>query len=108
MLVLGLAACNKERAAENINSPADQAMENVSGALNDMAITKNVKAAILKEPNLRVLRIRVETMNGVTILSGSVDSQQHSDGAMESASAATGVNAVENQLVVKANIESEL
>jgi hyperosmotically inducible protein len=49
-----------------------------------------------------VLRIHVDTNDGVTTLSGSVDTQQNSDKASEIAGTVTGVKVVENKLVVKA------
>jgi len=121
ILVIGLAACDKEHPAESAGRSIDQAADKagdkmdqvsknlgeqsdkVGEALDDTAITAKVKAAILKEPDLSVLRINVETTKGVTTLSGSVDSQQNSDRAKEIASAVAEVKEVDNQLVVKAD-----
>ena len=121
VLVIGLAACNKEHAAEKTGKSTDQmtgtmvgnnmeeasrnpgAQKNmVSEPFNNRVINANVKTAILDDTDLRVLRIRVETANGVTTLSGSVDSQKNSDKAIEIAGAVAGVKSVENLLVVKA------
>ena len=114
----GLAACDKPGPAENAGKSVDQAAGTVGEkmgeasrkldeqsdkagvALDDTAITAKVKAAILAEPGLGVLQIHVDTVNGVTTLTGSVDSQQHSDRAGEITGAVAGVTAVKNQLVV--------
>lgn len=119
ILAVGLAACDKQHPAETAGKSIDQTAEKAgdkmdeaskklgeqSGkageALDDAAITAKVKAAILAEPGLRVLQINVDTTKGVTMLSGSVDSQQSSDRAKEIAGAVAGVKGVENQLVVK-------
>ena len=118
-LFIGLAACNKEHTEEKTGKATDpmtgmvgDKMEQASGtpgaqhnmvseSIDNRAINANVKTAILADTDLRVLRISVETANGVTTLSGSVDSQQHSDKAGEVASAVDGVKEVENLLVVK-------
>lgn len=118
-LVVGLAACEKQKPAETAGESIDQAIEKAgdkideaskklgeqtekaSEVLDDTAITAKIKEAILAEPGLKVLQITVNTTNGVVTLSGSVDSQQSSDRAKEIADAVAGVKSVENQLVVK-------
>jgi osmotically-inducible protein OsmY len=72
----------------------------VGVAVDDTEITTKVKAAIFAEAGLKTLQISVETMKGVVTLSGSVDSQSHSNTANSLASAVSGVNSVNNQLVV--------
>jgi len=57
---------------------------------------------IVSDADLRVMRIRVETSDGVTTQTGSVDSQKSSDRAAEIVSTVTGVKRVKNLLVVKA------
>ncbi len=119
IFAVGLAACDKEGPAETAGKSIDQAIEKADDkmdeaskklgeqsdkageAIDDTAITTKVKAAILAEPGLKVLQINVDTMKGVTTLSGSVDSQQSSDKAKEVTAAVAGVKTVENQLVVK-------
>jgi hyperosmotically inducible protein len=119
VFAVGLAACDKQGPAEKAGKSIDQAAENAGDkmdeaskklgeqgdkagvALDDTAITAKVKAAILAEPGLKVLQINVDTANGVTTLSGSVDSLQNSDRAKEIAGAVAGVKDVENRLVVK-------
>ena len=72
-------------------------------AADDTEITTKVKAAIFAEAGLKTLQISVETIKGVVTLSGTVDSQMHSNTARSLASAVSGVNSVNNQLKVKSN-----
>jgi hyperosmotically inducible protein len=118
ILAVGVAACDRNNPAETAGRSVDQATERAGDkmdeassklgeqsdragvVLDDTAITAKVKAAIMAEPGLRVLQINVDTVNGVTTLSGSADSQQGSDRAREIAAAVSGVKDVNNQLVV--------
>jgi len=118
LLVFGLAACDKDHPAETVGKSIDKVTEkagdkmgeaatilgeqsNKAGeALDDTAITAKAKAAILMEPDLKVLRIKVDTTKGMATLSGSVDSQQNSDKTAEIVGAVAGVSGVDNQLVV--------
>ncbi len=119
IFAVGLAACDKPGPAEKAGRSIDQAAENVGdkmdGAshklgeqsdkagdtLDDAAITAKIKTAILAEPGLSVLQIHVDTIHGVTTLTGSVDSHQNMDKAKEIARAVAGVKKVDNKLVVK-------
>jgi len=119
MLLIGMAACNKDHPAESIGKSIDQtarkigdkmegaaknprAQSNMVGdAIDNRVITAKVRTAILGDTDLRVLRIWIETTDGVTTLSGSVDSQLHSDKASEIAGTVAGVKGVDNQLIVK-------
>ena len=67
--------------------------------LDDAAITARIKAEILSDPLLKVSQIEVTTTNGVVTLSGTVDSQQSIDRAMEIARSLKDVNSVNNALV---------
>ncbi len=91
-----------------VENTADKVEDKISAqgakagvAVDDTEITTKVKAAILAEAGLKTLRISVETMKGVVTLSGSIDSQSHSNTAKSLASAVSGVNSVKNELVVK-------
>jgi osmotically-inducible protein OsmY len=119
VVAAGLAACDKAGPAESAGKSVDQAAktggdrmgdasrqmgkqsDKAGVVLDDSAITGKVKAAILAEPGLDVLQIHVDTVSGVTTLTGSVDSQEHSDKAGVIAAAVNGVTALKNQLVVK-------
>ena len=113
LLVAGLAACEKqnpgpaESAGKNIDRTMDQAGQKIGNAadkagvaIDDTEITAKIKAAFMAESGLKTLQISVDTVKGVVTLSGSVDTQQHSDTAKAMASAVSGVNSVKNELVV--------
>ena len=115
--VLGLSGCQQEGTAEKAGKAVDQAaesagkkfekageaavekVEKAGDYLDDSAITAKVKAEILSEPLLKVSQISVTTTNGVVKLSGTVDSQQSIDRAVELARSVKDVKSVENGLV---------
>jgi hyperosmotically inducible periplasmic protein len=117
-IVLGLAGCTQEGTAEKTGQKIDQAAESASKKvekageavvekvekagdyMDDSAITAKIKAEILSDPLLKVSQINVTTTNGVVKLSGTVDSQQSIDRAMEIARSAKDVKSVENGLVL--------
>ena len=113
LLVAGLAACEKqnpgpaESAGKNIDRTMNQAGQKIGDAadkagvaIDDTEITTKIKAAFMAESGLKTLQISVDTVKGVVTLSGSVDTQQHSDTAKAMASAVSGVSNVKNELVV--------
>jgi osmotically-inducible protein OsmY len=69
--------------------------------VDDSVITSKVKAAILNEPGLKSLQIKVNTYQGVVQLSGFVDSVDAARKAGQVASTVNGVKEVRNDLVVK-------
>ncbi len=69
--------------------------------VDDSVITTKVKAAILKEPSLKVLQINVETFKGTVQLSGFVRSQADINKAVEVASAVGGVTSVRNDMQLR-------
>lgn len=123
LLVSGVAACDKpgpaETAGKNIDRTVDQVgqkigetadkvgdkmsqqSEKAGVAIDDTEITTKIKAAFFAESGLKTLQISVDTVKGVVTLSGSVDTQSHSDMAKAMASAVSGVRKVNNDLMVK-------
>jgi hyperosmotically inducible protein len=117
-IVLGLAGCEREGAAEKAGQKIDQAVERAGEKLegtkeslddkaeragdyvSDSAITTKIKAEILSDPLLKVAQITVTTANGVVRLSGVVDSQQSIDRALEIVRSNPKVKAVDNGLVI--------
>jgi osmotically-inducible protein OsmY len=75
--------------------------ESTGEYFDDSTITAKVKAAILGDPNLKVLQINVETFKGVVQLSGFVNSPQAVSRAVEVARGVSGVRSVKNDLLVK-------
>ena len=123
LFVVGLADCDKpgpaETAGKNIDRSVDQVgqkigetadkvgdkmseqSEKAGVAIDDTEITTKIKAAFFAESGLKTLQISVDTVKGVVTLSGSVDTQAHSDMAKAMASAVSGVSRVNNHLVIK-------
>ena len=120
MALLGLAGCDRPGPAETAGKRIDQAMdkmgqkaeqfaerakvqgEKAGQAMDDTKITAAVKAGILTEPGLKVLKIDVDTKDGFVTLSGSADSDQDVRKATQIASAVQGVKSVDNRLAVSA------
>lgn len=86
----GLAACTATPTRESTGEYIDSA-----------AITAKVKAAILEDPQLKVLQINVETFRGVVQLSGFVDTPAARTRAEQVARGVQGVRGVRNDLAVK-------
>ena len=85
-----------DKAKESVSDSAEKAGEYIS----DSVITAKVKAVILGDSMLRASHIDVTTVNGVVMLSGTVDSEQSLGRAMELASSQKDVKSVEPKLVV--------
>lgn len=116
-LIFGLAGCQQEGTAEKAGQKIDKAAEstgqkidkmgetvaekaeNAVDYMGDAAITAKVKADILSDPLLKVSQIEVTTTNGVVKLSGTVDSQESIDRALEIARNHEDVKSVDNALV---------
>jgi len=69
--------------------------------VDDSVITTKVKAAIFKEPGLKVSEVQVETFKGVVQLSGFVSSRADIKDAVRVASAVNGVKSVTNDMQLK-------
>ncbi len=68
----------------------------------DSVITTKVKAAVLNEPTLKSMEIKVETYKGVVQLSGFVDSEAAINKAADVARHVKGVVSVKNDMHLKA------
>ena len=68
---------------------------------NDSAITAKVKAALLREPQLKSLDVSVETYRGEVLLSGFVKDESQRARAVKAASTIAGVTGVKDGLVVR-------
>jgi len=69
--------------------------------IDDAAVTTGVKAAIVKDPSLKVSEINVETYKGVVQLSGFVSSAENIATATTVARSVNGVKSVKNDLRLK-------
>jgi osmotically-inducible protein OsmY len=63
-------------------------------------VTAGVKAELIKDPDLRALRIDVDTHNGKVLLTGHAPSASARDRATHLAYAVKGVASVDNRLQV--------
>jgi len=68
---------------------------------NDSAITAKVKAALLREPELKSLDVSVETFKGEVLLSGFVKDESQRARAVKAASTIAGVAGVKDSLAVR-------
>ncbi len=76
--------------------PRTAATQNESAQpVDDTWITTKVKADLLASSNVPGTEIKVETVNGVVTLSGSISSQAEKDKALKIAKAIKGVKSVE-------------
>lgn len=78
---------------------AEDPMKRSTGEyIDDKAVTAKVKAAFLKDPEVKALQVKVETYNGVVQLSGFVDKPEQISRAGEIAKGVEGVKSVKNDL----------
>ncbi|MGV1098677.1 BON domain-containing protein [Thiovibrio sp. JS02] len=66
--------------------------------VDDVGITAKVKSDLIAEKTIKARNIDVDTINGVVILSGFVDSQKEIDRAVALARGVPGVRQVKNEL----------
>jgi osmotically-inducible protein OsmY len=90
-----------ERAGEKIAATSSVAAAKTGEAVSDAVITTKIKAGLVKEPDLSALAIRVETEDGVVMLSGFVDSKNEIERAVKVAKNVQGVTDVKSALKVK-------
>ncbi|MFN2355812.1 MAG: BON domain-containing protein [Desulfopila sp.] len=117
VFLVGLAGCKSEepaetptqrveRAAESSGQAIEKAGEAVADSaerageyMSDTAITGRIKAAILRDPLLKMSQVEVTTTNNVVRLSGTVDSQASINRAVEIAHSLKDVKSVDSSLV---------
>ncbi|MEO6873231.1 MAG: BON domain-containing protein [Opitutaceae bacterium] len=75
--------------------------ESTGEYVDDATVTTKVKAALLKDDNVKSSDISVETFKGVVQLSGFVDNSTQKSRAGEVAASITGVRDVKNNITVK-------
>ncbi|MEW6157741.1 MAG: BON domain-containing protein [Verrucomicrobiota bacterium] len=72
--------------------------------IDNAAITAKVKAALIDDPQVSGLAVKVDTYKGVVQLSGFVDTTQQKKRAEDLAWGIDGVRSVENNITVKQNL----
>lgn len=115
LMGFGIAACEKEEGSQSVGQVTDSTI-NKAGAvvkdeshklgvyMDDTAVTAKVNAAILAEPGMKVFDISVETINGVTTLTGNIDSDVNRNKAERLADGVEGVKRVENRLLIQSTM----
>ena len=69
--------------------------------VEDSVLTAKVKAALLKEPELKSLDVSVESLRGEVLLSGFVKDESQRQKAVKAAVAVNGVASVKDAMVVR-------
>ena len=122
VVVVSLIGCQQEKSAEKTGQEIDRSLENagkkigqlaeqagqkldkagesISHYIDDSAITAKVKAAIIDDPLLKATEIKVTTENGAVRLSGTLDSQEKINRALEVAKNQENVQSVQNDLTL--------
>lgn len=88
-----------------IGCSSGPAKESTGQYIDSAAITTKVKAAFVKDDELKAFSISVDTFKGVVQLSGFVDSELQVVRAGEVAQSVSGVQSVSNDLIVKQKIK---
>lgn len=104
--VFGAGCTAREEAAvrEDVRGVREQirgAAENAQQAAENAALAGKVKTALATRKGMDTSDINVEAKNGVVVLKGDVASRQQAEEAEKVAMGTTGVQAVDNQLMVR-------
>lgn len=75
--------------------------QTMGGYVDDSAITAQVKSGFVSNKNVAAASIKVETLQGVVMLSGFAKSENEKASAETVAKNVKGVKSVENQIVVQ-------
>ena len=93
-----------DRAATNLKEKTNAAATASDGSpkpMSDTAITASIKTDFLKDPDLSVLKIDVDTRDGVVVLNGLAENDEARARAERIAQGVKGVREVKNYLVTK-------
>ena len=100
------ALANAGVALKNATQKAESSIKDAAGKasekMDDIAISSAVSSAIAKDAELSIVKINVDTRDGVVTLNGTVATQAAREKAGTLAKAIQGVHSVDNKLVVKA------
>jgi osmotically-inducible protein OsmY len=89
-------------AAQDAKTATTETADKMAASIDDAAITASVSAGLAKDPDLSAIKINVDTKNGRVSLVGPAPSAAARDRATVIAKGVKGVQAVDNQLTVKA------
>ncbi len=91
-----------EEGAARVGDATSTAANHVMDAAGEAATTAEIKAALVKDPELSALQINVDTKGGTVTLNGTAPSDSAKARAEEIAKGVKGVAAVNNMLTVQA------
>ena len=92
-----------KNATENAESSAKVVANKAINKIDDMAITTAISAELLKDAEIKLFKINVDTKDGAVVLKGSVPTDAVRERAAAIAKTFSGVQSVDNRLVIKAN-----
>lgn len=92
---------NAPKVEEKLNAAGERIAADSGRAMSDTAITASIKTDLIKDPDLSVLKIDVDTKDGVVTLNGLAGNEAAKQRAEKMASAVKGVKEVRNFLAVK-------
>ena len=87
--------------AATVGCASTPTAESTGEYIDDTALTANVKAVMVNQPELNASEINVETYKGTVQLSGFVSSQADIDKAVAAARSINGVKSVTNDMRLK-------
>jgi osmotically-inducible protein OsmY len=95
------AMASTTNAMDKAASATERGMAKAGEAMGDAAITGKVKTALIADPDVKALKIDVDTKDNVVTLNGTANSQASADKAVTIAKGVEGVKSVENRLTIK-------
>lgn len=75
--------------------------ESAGAYVDDTAITTRIKGRFVEDPNVAAASIKVETLNGVVLLSGFAKNSMEKSTAERIARETSGVRSVRNEILVR-------
>jgi len=92
-----------KNATENAKSSTKGVANTAIDKMDDMVISTAISAELLKDAEIKLFRINVDTKDGAVVLKGQVPSDAVRERASAIAKTFSGVQSVDNQLTVKVN-----
>lgn len=97
LMTVSIIGCNSPPPATGAAPPSTS----VGTEIDDTVITAAVKTALLANPEVRSLDLKVETRKGEVLLSGFVESQGQIDRATTVTRGVSGVKSIQNKMSLK-------
>lgn len=88
-------------AGTSLKASANESAARTGDAMSDVGITASINADLLKDPELSVIKIDVDTKLGAVVLNGLTPNEAARQRAERIAAAVKGVTTVSNNLTVK-------